>query len=351
MDATGAGRRRWLTALLVALPAAALAIPAASGPASAAGRTTAARTGAAPAAAVVLQAIKGCGKPVTVTSPRRAGAALSGRALGLPDGPGSLMAALTQRHVRWLTTLRCKLHATKPVKVHAGSGGSSYWNWAGYENTTASPDYVQANWQVPGLGSGDGRNEKSSIWPGVGSGGAKGTQLIQAGTEQDISAAGKKTYYLWFETWPAEAQVQITNMVVRPGNKVSVSASYNTTAAGGAVFVICNDSRNVCVSARQASGRPDDHVEWILERTSLCVSHHTIYPPLAPVGPSTFSSSRFDINGDGSPINPISHGKHVRFKMSVGGTLIATTGALSHHGTAFLIVQNSSGNFNTGSAC
>jgi Peptidase A4 family len=326
--------------LLLALTASAATASAATAPAA-----------ARPAPAVVFHAVSGCGEPVTLAAPAKAGEQLPARALGLPGGPGSVMAAAAKRRVRWLTTLKCRVHATNPVRVRTRSGGP-FVNWAGYEDTTTGPNFVQASWRVPAACCNEHSNDYSSIWPGIGSGGTRGTSLIQDGTEQNMGANGHPSYYAWFEVFPAEGQVQITNLKVRPGNKMSVSSSFNATGASGATFVICNVSRGVCASIHQKAKRPDKHAEWIVERTSLCSNHRVIYPRLAPIDPVKFTGSRFDINGAGKALFTISHAPHARILMGDDqGQRLATPGALTGHGTAFLTVQDSVGQPNPGAHC
>jgi Peptidase A4 family len=296
---------------------------------------------------VVFTTVKGCGEPVTLATPARAGAALPGRALGLPDGPGSVLAAAARRHSRFLKTLKCAAHRTEPTKARRRRASGSL-NWAGWVDNTPSPNYVQATWQAASPCCDEHSFDSSSIWPGIGSG-TGGTELIQDGTEADMSASGQRTLFLWFEVYPAEFQQQIKNMKVRLGDKISVSASYNASAAPGATFVICNVTRNVCLAANQRSKRPDGHAEWIVERTSFCDGRTLTYPPLASIGPVKFSGARYDINGDGNPVFAISHGHHGRSRMFDNeGDQLAQAGALSSHGTAFLVVQNAVGHADHG---
>jgi hypothetical protein len=323
----------------------------------AAGRTAAGTTAAGTVAArsvspsgrvvpgAAFTVVHGCGKPVTLVTPAHAGGALPGRALGLPDGPGSVLAAATQRHSRFLHTISCAAHRTKPTKA-TRRGGSPSVNWAGWIDAVPSPNYVQATWHAASPCCDEHSFDTSSIWPGIGSG-THGTELIQAGTEANMSASGHRTLFLWFELYPEEAQQQIKNMTVRQGDKISVSASYNASAAPGATFVICNVTRNVCVAANQRSKRPDGQAEWIVERTSVCDGHILTYPPLASIGPVKLSGARYDLNGDGKAAFAISHGRHGRSRMfDDQGAQLAQAGTLSSHGTAFLVVQNDVGRAN-----
>jgi hypothetical protein len=102
---------------------------------------------------------------------RRSGAASCALAPdpGLPQQPG-------QHH---------RLPAT-PRNVAASVSG----NWSGYaDETDAPPNYAQMYWTVPhpGAPSGLGQTDYSSIWPGIGSGDPGGGELIQDGTEQNVS--------------------------------------------------------------------------------------------------------------------------------------------------------------------
>lgn len=140
------------------------------------------------------------------------------------------------------------------------------YNWAGYVARVASPGYVQAQWRVPRACCAHEGTNYTSIWPGLGNG-RNGTELIQAGTEQDVSAGGRGTDYFWFEMLPDEVQQRITNLVPRPGDLVSASAAYRN---GTATFVVCDLTTRKCAFGSRKTPRPANQAEWMLERTAVC---------------------------------------------------------------------------------
>jgi hypothetical protein len=73
-----------------------------------------------------------------------------------------------------------------------------------------------------------GEAEFSASWLGIGGGcvtdncSVTDNTLIQAGTEQDVTKAGKTSYGAWWEIIP-EPQTTVS-LPVRPGNKIKVTA-------------------------------------------------------------------------------------------------------------------------------
>lgn len=97
-------------------------------------------------------------------------------------------------------------------------------SWSGYAVTAEAPyTSASASWQVPDV-SYDGRQtpygyEYVLNWTGVGGYGDQ--TLIQLGTESVVSTAGAKTFYTWYELYPAVSQgVALT---VKPGDIVTAS--------------------------------------------------------------------------------------------------------------------------------
>lgn len=139
-------------------------------------------------------------------------------------------------------------------------------------------------------------------------------------------------------------QQEITNLSIKPGNKVSVSASWETLKSGDASFVVCNDSEHKCVDGTEAASKPDNHAEWITERTAYCKSGHYWFPALASYATVEFSASYYDLTGTQDPEYPISHGAATKaYMLDSTGETLSTPGSLGSGGTAFNTVWNDYG--------
>jgi hypothetical protein len=118
----------------------------------------------------------------------------------------------------------------RPI-VKVGANQSN--NWSGYNQGTLEKGGVQfhsvsGTWVVPAATQhAPAEAEFSASWVGIGGGcvdaGCTVTDatLIQAGTSQDVDAAGRASYSAWWELIPAPS-VTITNFAVRAGDTIRV---------------------------------------------------------------------------------------------------------------------------------
>jgi len=96
--------------------------------------------------------------------------------------------------------------------------------WSGYAVTAGAPyTSASATWQVPDV-SYDGGNtpygyEYVLNWVGIG--GYADSTLIQLGTESAVSTSGDKSFYVWYELYPAVTQP--ISQTLNPGDVVTVS--------------------------------------------------------------------------------------------------------------------------------
>jgi hypothetical protein len=336
-------RQQQFTVLLAGISAALVAMSL-SASAAAAAKEPSTQNAVSSRPSVLARQVTSCGRHMTIYTPRTPDGVLSATALHLPGGPGSILGMAARRHFHWISTLSCKLRPapSRPVPA-ARRAANNYLNWSGYVDSTSSPDYVQATWYVPEVVNDHNGPDLSSIWPGIGDGATRGTDLIQDGTEQDLSTSNKATYYFWIETYP-RGQQEITNLAAHVGDKVSVSASYGVTTKGDAEFVVCDDTQGKCVAGGESANKPDNHAEWITERTAYCKNGHLWLPALAPFTIARFSGAYYDLNGEQNPEYPISHGSPViTYMKDVHGSRLATPGSLGSGGTAFNVTWNDYG--------
>lgn len=332
---------------------------------------TTASAASGPAPAVVAHPAAGCGEPLKVLSPQAGGAAgyaRFARALGAPDGPGTLLGQAEQRHVRWLTSLACKpgreRHPVPPAARKSGRAGFNAEpssNWSGYQDSLSSPpNYAQAFWTIPALGLPQpGDTDFSSVWPGIGDG--NGGELIQAGSEQDITCPNvnntcgtvETQYDFWFEVVPGEAEQVITNLVPAPGDSVAVSAFWSSQT--GAEFGICDFTQQMCGTATQASSGPDSTAEWIVERPSVEATTNPttcILPPLAAYGTVNLTSAGFNETPQGSLEDVLSQGNPAAIDMfDAQGTQLDSTSPVGSDGASFSDTYLASGQTSAPFSC
>lgn len=325
--------------------------------ASLAASPASAAAGDASSALLKTKASASCGASTTVTAPRSgvitsaADEAALAKALAMPADNSMLLHA-ESKHSRWMTNITCKTRPgvaptlpTKKTAQAAGDGNSTTSNWAGYIAATANPDGTFADWTIPEVAgpSGDA-SQYSSTWTGIGgfadSGtGESGGELIQAGSEQDslctdiihsVCSGPETAYYAFYEQYPYEDQVEITDMTVMPGDDFWASAIIDSTTA---YFAICDDTTNVCVDTQQSlAGAPGNTSEWVVERTTIDGSA----TPLANFGTVTFGDDTGTWFNEGSATTPEA-ADAIAFDMYNGTDLLASTSALDSSGEGFTV--------------
>jgi Peptidase A4 family len=166
-------------------------------------------------------------------------------------------------------------------------------NWSGFQTTATGFTFVEAQWNVPSVGS-DGPTVTSSIWPGLGDGNSNRDILVQAGTEQDADASpeigGSFTYvyYAWYEIVPLEYQQTLTGFTVNPGDEMYVSVDHS--GSGQALIDVDDSTLNESSTFYVTWGTQytlSADAEWIVERTEF----DKVYPPLAEFAPVTISTA------------------------------------------------------------
>ena len=240
------------------------------------------------------------------------------RANGFPERPagtppGWFVGAVS--HTKWVYqrfTPRYNHQPASPSHQSASSTGElEAPNWAGNQAKNGSQfNSIVAKWNVPSVGSPAGTNAYSSIWPRLGSGNTSSNQLLQAGSEQDISWQyvlhygweASTSYYLWWEAFPFNAQQRV-NIAVSPLRAIFVNvACYGSSTAH---YYIKNESTGVATSfdASFSGGFTGLNGKWIVERIQVGNN----YPPLADFNNTTFSDANAE---QGSTWNGVGNWSH-----------------------------------------
>jgi hypothetical protein len=291
---------------------------------------------AAPPAGPRLVKTHGCYGAV-VNAPRQRGPVTPAE-VGLPAAAVGFIARANAHHVRWLTTMTCRLgsHVSRYRPRHAsppaGSPRNTYssGNWSGYQFGTTS-GYEQSGWTVPTVGpSASGGAGYTSIWDGIGGGfGAGSGALIQSGTEQDYLSPGHTQYDAWYEvvggTHPTPAEVIIQNMPVTAGQEWGGSGIY-PYSAGAADLGVCNLTTDKCVSFSVPTSAPGNSTEWIVEAPSSSSG----VLPLASFSPVSFAGGCWAATWPATTCSSIQSGSPTAIDMYQSGSLAAAPGAITN---------------------
>ncbi|MGH2843768.1 MAG: G1 family glutamic endopeptidase [Solirubrobacteraceae bacterium] len=171
---------------------------------------------------------------------------------------------------------------------HGGGGGGSStcgtgstslgWsssNWSGYAETCSAPyTSVGGSWAVPAVSSPN--NSDSAIWIGID--GYNNSDLIQTGTEQDVSSNGAASYAAWWTTSNNQFIEQpITSGclsggsacgVVHAGDSITTKISETDSSTSQWTITISDGLAWSFVKVLTYSG-PRASAEWIVEAPTV----------------------------------------------------------------------------------
>ncbi len=242
---------------------------------------------------------------------------------------------LTQEHKSFALWLKAVTQPSRFVSSRlvarsdvAHSTATSY-NWSGFAlNSPGQFAAVWGDWSVPGIvWEFKAGHTYSALW--VGLDGIGTSDLVQAGTEQDLNAyfgpccpaplIRIATYYAWTEFLPQQGTEQlIPNFTVRPGDEISVQVSMHNdcTDSGGvplpcvpvlpgqrAIFNIENITRSefavIQVDRPQNVTVNGFTAEWIMERPSI----NGVLPDLTNYGVA-YMDGAYAMTAFGSTVGP-----------------------------------------------
>jgi hypothetical protein len=193
------------------------------------------------------------------------------------------------------------LHLVKPG---LGANASKSGNWFGYNQGSQERGTkfhsIAGDWTVPSARQHTkGQSESSSTWIGIGGGctDAKCTKgdntLIQTGTEQDVSAAGKPSYSAWWEIIPAPSST-IANMKVRPGDHMRASITEAPKGTEVWHIIIQNLTRHETFKKTVPYTSTYATAEWI-EETPIVIGTNAGLADLPTLSRTTFDRAK--VNG------------------------------------------------------
>lgn len=214
-------------------------------------------------------------------------------------------------------------------------------NWSGYNIGAAYPGEpagvkftaVRGEWTVPAATQHTtGQAENSATWVGIGGGCVTSNcqvtdnTLIQAGTEQDVSATGQASYGAWWEIIP-EPQTPVS-LPVSPGNTITVLIT-ETTTPGIWSIVIDNVTTGQQFSTTTAYASSMDTAEWIEETPLIIGTGGTGVAAMPNLGTVGFTGATLNGSAPG-----FQTGDELQLASS-SGTVIATPSAPGPAGDSF----------------
>lgn len=226
------------------------------------------------------------------------------------------------------------LQPNHPVKVtygksaghgHGSGGGSTCgagstslgWassNWSGYAETCSAPyTGVGGSWVVPQVSSPAG--SYSATWIGID--GFNNSDLIQTGTEQDVSSGGTPAYAAWWTTSSNNFVEQpITGGctpassacgTVQAGDQITANISQASQGSSQWTITISDGSTWSFTKALTYTG-PGASAEWIVEAPTVGGRVGTLADYASPLTFNPDSIAAGTISGSASPALTYSDG-------------------------------------------
>lgn len=201
-------------------------------------------------------------------------------------------------------------------------------NWSGYNqgvlDTGTLTSSISGSWVVPtATQHTKGEAEDSATWIGIGGGclqstcSASDSTLIQAGTEQDVSATGQATYDAWYEIIPVP-EIE-SSIVVHPGDVIDCAISQALPEVWTISLKDVTDGQSFSETVPYASD--ESTAEWIEETPTEIGTTGTSLAALPNL--STVHFTQATVNGVGAGLVP---DQAVQL-INAGGDPIATPSA------------------------
>ena len=194
------------------------------------------------------------------------------------------------------------IHGPTVVRRNSSLNDSTSDNWSGYNlgylSTSTLYTSMSGTWTVPtARQETSGQAEHGATWIGIG-GGCLNTSctetdntLIQAGTEQDVSKAGKAKYSAWYELIPESSVTE--SMTVKPGDLIHCSIT--ETSSGEWSIVLSDATNGQSFSENTAYSSSELTAEWIVETPVVVSTKGTGVANLPNLGDVRFSHA--EVNG------------------------------------------------------
>lgn len=160
-------------------------------------------------------------------------------------------------------------------------------NWAGYAATSGTYTAVSATWSVPVFAP-DSPAGSDAIWVGIG--GVRGSDLVQAGTQETVSSLGSTKYEAWIEMLPQPPQT--VPLAITSGDSVTVSLVQQQPEEW--LVVIANNTSGKSYQTDFHYRSSLSSAEWVVEAPS---ARRGRVLPMDRFGTITFSQASAVKNG------------------------------------------------------
>ncbi len=227
---------------------------------------------------------------------------------------------------------------------HGGGGGSSGcgvgstslgWassNWSGYAETCSAPyTSIGGSWTVPAVSSPAG--SYSATWIGID--GFNNSDLIQTGTEQDVSTSGTASYAAWWTTSANNFIEQpITSGctpsssscgVVHAGDQITAKIEQDSSGSSQWTITI-SDGLSWTFTRPLTYTGPGASAEWIVEAPTIGGKVSTLSDYASSTSPLIFNPDSIaagTINGSSSPALTYSDGGYMVAGHGRGQTVVS----------------------------
>jgi hypothetical protein len=179
--------------------------------------------------------------------------------------------------LRQTNVFHAPVRSLKRGKTTGGVIEGNSENWSGYAivdsaNPFAKPGtQVEAQYVVPKPASGcQSGSERYSSANWVGIDGAFSNDVLQAGTETDLDCVSGASYYAWVEWFP-NSEIRVTNLMVSPGDLVSVSVFIATDSSKHLSIENLTTQQSVALAMTPPPGTKfvGNSIEWVVERPTI----------------------------------------------------------------------------------
>lgn len=204
--------------------------------------------------------------------------------------------------------------------VTTSSTSNETSNWAGYVATGGNYTSVSGSWVVPSP-SANGINSADAAWVGIG--GVTSNDLIQAGTQNFVSANGDVQTAAFYELLP-DTSVDLSSISVNSGDSVSVTVSQISSGEWSIYFIDNTNGQSSTTNVYYDSSLSS--ADWIEEDPSDGIGQI----PFDDFGSISFSDCQTTVNASAQSISS-ANGQALTM-VSGDGSDLATTSSLDGNG-------------------
>jgi hypothetical protein len=199
-------------------------------------------------------------------------------------------------------------------------------NWSGYAATGGTFSQVTGTWSVPQFST-DNTGGIDAAWVGIG--GVRSRDLIQAGTQQTVSGAGRTQYEAWIEMLPRASRP--VPLQVHAGDSVTVNISEQSPNEW--LIHFSNNTTGQTYDTTQQYQSTHSSAEWVEEAPSGGRGGGVL--PLDNFGTIQFSSGATTKNGQSMSISGA--GAKAITMIGSGNQALAVPSDLGSDGASFTV--------------